>query len=279
MLIRTRPVFEADGAAGAAGGAPPAAGAAPPPAAGAAPPPARPDWLPANLELDKQFLGETPSAADTISRLHNAYKGSREAISKFGAVPDKPDGYKIEGSPEVVKLFGNPDDKGMEILRTAAQQAGITDRQLPALLTTFAKGFIEAGLLPTPIDPKAEAQKLVGSDFRGNEAELIAEGKRRETAAEAWVDGLVTNGTFTAEEGAYLKSMSGTATGIMTLEKLQRKSSGGPGIQTGGQGGATGLTDDQVRARMRDPRYFASRPEYDQAFAEETQRLAKERFK
>ena len=60
---------------------------------------ARPDWLPANLELDKQFLGETPSAADTISRLHNAYKGSREAISKFGAVPDKPDGYKIEGSP------------------------------------------------------------------------------------------------------------------------------------------------------------------------------------
>ena len=178
-----------------------------------------------------------------------------------------------------MKLFGNPDDKGMEILRTAAQQAGITDRQLPALLTTFAKGFLEAGLLPAPIDPKAEAQKLVGRDFRGNEAELIAEGKRRETAAEAWADGLVTNGTFTAEEGAYLKSMSGTATGIMALEKLQRMSSGGPGIRTGGQGGTQGLTDDQVRARMRDPRYFANCPEYDPVFAAETERLAKERFK
>ena len=279
MLIRTRPVFEADGAAGAAGGAPPAAGAgAPPPAAGAAPP-ERPDWLPAGLELDKQFLGETRSAADTISRLHNAYKGSREAISKFGAVPDKPEGYKIEGSPEVVKLFGDPDDKGMQLLRTAAQQAGITDRQLPALLTTFAKGFIEAGLLPAPIDPKAEAQKLVGRDFRGNEAEMIAEGKRRETAAEAWADGLVTNGTLTAEEGAYLKSMSGTATGIMALEKLQRMTGGGPGIQTGGQGGAQGLTDDQVRVRTRDPRYNTQSREFDPEFAAETERLLKERFK
>jgi hypothetical protein len=48
--------------------------------------PARPDWLPPNVELDKQFLGEAPSAPDTISRLYNAYKGSREAISKFGAL-------------------------------------------------------------------------------------------------------------------------------------------------------------------------------------------------
>ena len=241
--------------------------------------PARPDWLPPNVELDKQFLGEAPSAPDTISRLYNAYKGSREAISKFGAVPDKPDGYKIEGSPEVVTLFGKPDDKGMEILRSAAQQAGITDRQLPALLTTFAKGFIEAGLLPAPIDPKAEAQKLVGRDFRGNEAELIAEGKRRESAAEAWADGLVTNGTLSAEEGAYLKSMSGTATGIMALEKLQRMTGGGPGIQTGGQGGAQGLTDDQVRVRTRDPRYNTQSREFDPEFAAETERLLKERFK
>ncbi len=200
-------------------------------------------------------------------------------MSEWGAVPDKPEGYKIEGSPEVVKLFGNPDDKGMAILRTAAQQAGITDRQLPALLTTFAKGFIDAGLMPAPIDPKAEAQKLVGRDFRGNEAELIAEGKRRETAAEAWADGLVTNGTFTAEEGAYLKSMSGTATGIMALEKLARMSSGGPGIQTGGAGGAQGLTDDQVRARTRDPRYNTQSRDFDPEFAAETQRLLKERFK
>ena len=167
----------------------------------------------------------------------------------------------------------------MQLLRTAAQQAGITDRQLPALLTTFAKGFIEAGLLPAPIDPKAEAQKLVGRDFRGNEAELIAEGKRRESAAEAWADGLVTNGTLSAEEGAYLKSMSGTATGIMALEKLQRMTGGGPGIQTGGQGGAQGLTDDQVRVRTRDPRYNTQSREFDPEFAAETERLLKERFK
>lgn len=279
MLIRTRAVYAADGgaAAGAAGGAPaPVAGA--PPAAVVAPPggaPARPDWLPANLELDQQFLGDTP--ADTISRLEAARSGLRKSLAERGAVPDKADAYQLEDLPQIRQLFGNPDDQGMQLLRQAAQQAGLTDKQFPALISTFAKTFMEAGLLPAPIDPKAEAQKLVGRDFRGNDAELLAEGKRRETAVEAWADGLVTKGTLTVEEVSYLKSMSGTAVGIMTLEKLQRMTTV-PGIQTGGQGGSTALTDDQVKARTRDPRYNTRSREFDPAFAAETERLFKERF-
>lgn len=240
--------------------------------------PTRPDWLPANLELDKQFLGDQPSAPDTISRLYNAYKGSREAISKFGSVPEKPDAYQIDKAPEIQKLFGDPDDKGMQLLREAAQKAGLTDRQFPVLLNTFAKSFVDAGILPAPIDPKAEAQKLVGRDFRGNDAELVAEAKRRESAAEAWADGLVTNGTLTDEEAANLKTFTGTAAGIQTLEKLQRLAGGGVGIQTGGQGGNAGVTPDQVRARTRDPRYFVGSKEYDPAFAAETERLLKQHF-
>ena len=54
---------------------------------------------------------------------------------------------------------------------------------------------------------------------------------------------------------------------------------GGPGIQTGGQGGAQGLTDDQVRVRTRDPRYNTQSREFDPEFAAETERLLKERFK
>lgn len=284
MKIRTNLVYSPDDGAGAAGAAGAGAGgngaaggdaAAAAAAAGGAP--ARPDWLPPNVELDKQFLGDQPSAPDTISRLYNAYKGSREAISKFGAVPEKPDAYQLDDKPEIRKLFGDPDDKGMQLLRTAAQQAGLTDRQFPALLNSFAKSFVDAGLLPAPIDPKAEAQKLVGRDFRGNDAELVAEAKRRESAAEAWADGLVTNGTLAEEEGAYLKTFTGTAAGIQTLEKLARLAGGGPGIQTGGQGGDTGVTDEQLDARLRDPRYFSNSPSYDPAFAAETERLNKQR--
>lgn len=278
MKIRSRAVFAADdgAGAGAAGGAPtPAPGA--PPAAPPAAAPTRPDWLPQGLELDKQFLGEQPSPADTISRLHSYGKGLRDTLAKQGAVPEKPEAYTLEDRPEIRKLFGDPDDKGMQLLRSSAQQAGITDKQFPAFLSTFAKGFIDAGLLPQPIDPKAEAQKLLGPSFRGNDAELAAEAKRRETAAEAWADGLQTNGTLSAEEAANLKSLTGTAAGIATLEKLQRLATT-PGIQTGGQGGSGALTADQVKARMRDPRYDTRSRDFDPAFADETQRLLKQHF-
>lgn len=287
MTIKTNPIYAADDGAGAAGAAGAGAGgngaaggdaAAAAAAAAGGGAPARPDWLPASLDLDKQFLGDQPSAPDTISRLYNYGKGLRDTLAKQGAVPEKPEAYTIEDKPEIRKLFGDPDDKGMQLLRTAAQKSGITDKQFPTFLSTFAQTFVEAGLLPAPIDPKAEAQKLVGRDFRGNDAELVAEAKRRESAAEAWADGLVTNGTLTDEEAANLKTFTGTAAGIQTLEKLQRLAGGGVGIQTGGQGGNAGVTPDQVRARTRDPRYFVGSKEYDPAFAAETERLLKQHF-
>ena len=48
-------------------------------------------------------------------------------------------------------------------------------------------------------------------------------------------------------------------------------------VGTGGQGGNTGVTDEHLHARLRDPRYFTNNPAYDPAFAAETERLNKQR--
>ncbi len=274
MLIRTKAVFAADaggaaggdgaGAAGAAGGAPGGSGGAP----------AGPDWLPQGLTLDKQFLGET--AADTISRLHNAYAGSRKAISEFGVVPENAAGYKFDITPELEKLFGGPEDKGIGALREALLASGITDRHASKLLTNIGQSWIKAGLMKAPPDPLEEGRKMLGPSFTGTDEEVATEVSKRLDATDQWLDGLASQKMLDREGADALKSLAQSATGLKAIEALRKLETARPGgFQP--NGAPTGQrTKEELQQMMRDPRYFSNSSKFDPDYARDVERQWKE---
>lgn len=276
MLIRTKAVFAADaggaaggdGAGAGAGGAGGAAGGAPGGSGGA------PDWLPQGLTLDKQFLGETP--ADTISRLHNAYAGSRKAISEFGAVPENAAGYKFDVTPAIEKIFGGPDDKGIGALREAMLASGVTDRQAGKLLSSFADKFIAAGLMKAPPDPLEEGRKMLGPSFTGTDEEVATEVSKRLDATDQWLDGLASQKMLDREGADALKSLAQSAVGLKAMEALRKLETARPGgFQPSGAPSGQ-RTKEELQKMMRDPRYFSNSSNFDPDYARDVERQWKE---
>ncbi len=275
MLIRTKAVFAADAGAGAGGdgaGAAGAAGGAPSGSGGA--PAAGPDWLPQGLTLDKQFLGETP--ADTISRLHNAYAGSRKAISEFGAVPENAAAYRFEVTPAIEKIFGGPDDKGIGALREAMLASGVTDRQAGKLLSSFADKFIAAGLMKAPPDPLEEGRKMLGPTFTGSDEEVATEVSKRLDATDQWLDGLASQKMLDREGADALKSLAQSAVGLKAIEALRKLETARPGgFQPSGTVSGQ-RTKEELQQMMRDPRYFSNSSKFDPDYARDVERQWKE---
>ena len=221
----------------------------------------------------RQAIPRRGAPPDTISRPTNAYPGQPRGDLEIWRRARQARRLQDRGPPEVVTLFGSP---MIRAWRSCARSAAGGDHRPPApgaahdLRQLYLPRRVS---LPAPIDPKAEAQKLVGRDFRGNEAELIAEGKRRESAAEAWADGSVTNGNAQRRgRRSYLKSMSGTATGIMYARKLRPHDERRAGIQTGGWRAARPHRRPGRRPHAR-PAPQHPKPRVRSEFAAETQRL------
>jgi|GEM_PF-4299354 len=242
-----------------------------------------PPWAPQGLPA--HMLGQNET--DTLDKVFKAFQGFQKESSERGAVPEDASAYTFEES-EAIAPFAKDfqGDPVYEDLQKAAQEAGITDKQFAKFLPRVLEGWLGIdGLdLAKPVDFSAEVLKLVPDTAKGADeaGQRNAAGRRIEDAL-AWVDGVKAQSGFHADAAQneaiadYLVAQLGDdARGIQAIEFIRdRTRKTGPAL--GGEGGG-GVTDAELDARLTDPRYDSRSPQYNKAFAAETDRLFQERY-
>lgn len=94
----------------------------------------------------------------------------------------------------------------------------------------------------------------------------------------AWIDGAKANGAM--PEGVadfFAAAAAGDPRAHAAIEWL-RGSSSEPAPALGGSAGGGGMSDSALEARLNDPRGVPGSPQYDAAFARETDDLYKKRY-
>lgn len=293
---------------GAGGAAPPAAAAAPDPtasvlaaaraAAGDAPPaapaapadPAKPaaptfeekaaagtegwkapDFVPENLR------GKSPE--ETLQKLTDAWKGYRDKEAKREKLPEAPDGYTYAPSEKVKPYWAEnvADDPVLQSVREAALAAEIPPSKFQGFMDAVLGSMVDMGLVDRPVVPDEVLGGMVpeSASTLPREEQLRAAGQRVlaiDGAMKAFVADRKLPETVTREAGLLLS----TAEGLQFLEALlpiPGKAGAAPGIQPGGTAPSqTQVTAESLRQRQADPRNRAGTPQYEEAFARETQR-------
>lgn len=176
------------------------------------------------------------------------------------AVPEAPEGYKVNLTDEARAALGMTDNDPMvsELAKFAhanGKPQGWVDDALEAAAALASAGVFDAGF-----DPAAEVAKL-GEN-----------GPARQREVETFAEALKMRGEITDEEFGALMSLVPEAAGTTLLEKL-RKMMGANGAVPAPNGTQTDPTEaakEEARALARDPRY-----ETDRAF----RAMADEKFK
>ncbi len=202
---------------------------------------------------------------ETIDKLFANASGLREELSKRGSVPDKPDAYKLELSPDLQKVFGDPTkDKGTQIFRSLASKHKLTAEQASGLYADWHGEVVSAGIVK-PMDVMGEARKLVGASANGQtEVQLKEAAGARWNEANAWIDRLVSSKTLSADQALIGRALLESADGIMFLESLK-----GMNLQAGPQPGgqeAASITKDDLDRMNNDPRTNPHDPRFDPAY-------------
>ena len=243
---------------------------------GGSQPPARPDWAPEKFwdadkgELRTQDLAKSYAEAQKLigRRGDEAKAAARQEVEAelFGKRPEKPEAYELAAPAEAVDvvimagkpgedfapepgktyLSLNPDSKALGMLRQMAHRAGTPPEEFQALLTEVAR---ENGIrVPTEADRQAEAEKVW--------KELGEHGQRR--AQHAWGQMRAVLG----DRAGDLEGVLSSAKAIEAVEELLARATGSRFAppDTGNSGGP--LTEQEVEAMMRDPRYLRREPEF-----------------
>jgi len=178
--------------------------------AGDAAPPAdgRPEWLP------EQFWDEA-AKAPKVEALAKSWADLRTRIARRGDDPPaSADDYRLpeaEALPEALRPA--PDDPVWKAVRENALKAGVTQKQLEAIVSPYLRHLAE----------QARAQADPAAQRAAYEAELARLGPTgRQVVAEvgAWLKGLEARGILTAEEVREFRGIS-TAEGVRALAKLR----------------------------------------------------------
>jgi hypothetical protein len=178
--------------------------------AGDAAPPAdgRPEWLP------EQFWDEK-AKAPKLEHLAKSWADLRTRIARRGDDPPaSADDYRlpeVEALPEALRPA--KDDPVWKAVRENALKAGVTQKQLEAIVAPYLRHLAE----------QAGAQADPAAQRAAYEAELARLGPTgRQVVAEvgAWLKGLEARGILTAEEAREIRGIS-TAEGVRALAKLR----------------------------------------------------------
>lgn len=217
----------------------------------------RPDGLPDHL------VGATDTA--TIDALFKAYSGARTELSTRGGAPDSVDAYALsfaDDAPDHVKAI-TADDPAIKLARDLALKHKMSPVQF-GFVTDFLGEATRAGMIDAPLDLKAEMMA-----FGGEDAFEKARG-----AIKAQVETLKTRGLVGDAEMAEFEMITSTAAGLKLVAAL--RSEGPSALNVDGGNRVSGLTFDDVEARMNDPRYSTRSPKYDAAFRDQTSQMLKE---
>lgn len=184
-----------------------------------------PDFLPDHLR--------GKDADETLTKLHTAYKGARDAMAKGrgkldGDVPEKSDGYTFEdtGTADAPdKIFAELTNEASKPLVSAAQKAahkmGIPDKAFQGFMREFVASAGESGL-PIGMDD-GEFQQISGEAEMEKLTELVGSGLEATTlvnTVENYAQKLVSRGTMTKDDLAEFRVMVGTAESAHLFYKI-----------------------------------------------------------
>jgi len=224
--------------------------------------------------LPQHLRGDTPEQA--LEKVFAAYSGAREEMGKRGKAVDNPDDYKVEFSEDVLAVVGDPaQDETLAVARNIAHKHGLTQEQFAGFVQDFHGELLAQGKLGG-VDVTAEAKKLAGDGAaRMSEQDVLNAAAAAWTDATTYIDGLVADKTLTADQANVLRGLAETADGILALKAL-RGQMREVGVQTGGTGAGQALTKADLDRRIADPRNQALAPEFDPAFAQQTDEMFKQ---
>lgn len=265
----------------AAASAPPASPSAAPggQAPGAGAPAVPPSAVPYRPEgLPDQFVGA--SDRETIDRLSGAYKGARETISKFGAVPEKADGYSFEASDKLKPYVAAFDkDPVYAKAREIAHAAGMPDSVFKKFVPGFLEQMIDGGLVDKPVDPKELLRTLVPASLAADasDTDKDAAASRRVRDNIAWVDGAKAGGAMPEPVAEFFAAAAADdPRAHAAIEWLRGEAVETRPAMGGGKG--AGVSEADLEKRIGDPRYDPGSDKYDKSFADETDRLYRQKY-
>jgi cytochrome c1 len=248
--------------AAAPGGAAPAGQA--PGAAGDPSPAYRPEGLPDHL------YGATDK--ETVEKLFKAYAPAREAIAKFGSVPDAPEKYAFTPAETVAPWLPNvAEDPAFKAAQTAAHKHGLGDKQFAGFVNDFMAGLVAGGQLDDPFSADKE-RAIIAPDVQ-DPGERAKAADRASRDVVAFIDALQAQGKIDQGTADFAKGRSDRGHFVKFVNALR---AGAPGLEVGGQHAAAGQSMATLDARIADPKNKWGSPTYDPVFAAETKRMAQQ---
>jgi hypothetical protein len=193
-------------------------------------------------------------------------------LAEFQGMPRPPASaadYQIEFPKELAERYKDiGKDPALAVYREIAMANGLTQQQFNGMIGDLFTKMNEKGMLEKPLDLDAEIDALKPKG-RGTNADKAIAAKQRIDAVHDRLNGLLANGTLTKEEHAFLYKPNAVA--ITAMEKVFAMTRE-HGLQGGGNG-AGAVTLDEVKQRMKDPRYNSLNRQYDKSFRESTDAL------
>jgi len=169
---------------------------------------ARPEWLP------EQFWDEA-AKAPKLEALAKSWSDLRTRIARAGEdPPPSPSEYRlpdVDKLPEALKPTA--DDPVWQAVRENAHKAGVTQKQLEAIVTPYLAHL--AAEAAARQDPQA-----LRAAYETELARLGPNGKAMVREVGQWLKGLEARGYITADERAAAEGIS-TAEGVRLLAKLR----------------------------------------------------------
>ena len=259
------PFWNAEGGgAGAAGGSVPAGGGSQGASGGGGG--GSPDLVRAAAENPPPG-GQTPPGGgataywpEGLPETFAGFKGAsdRETINKLSGhlrdqprAPEKPDGYKLQLSPDFVKRYGDlASDEVVPIWRQIAHKNGLTETQFNGAISELYSELSSKGLIDEPIDVGAEFEKLMPK--HGDPVSRKAHASARINGVANTITGLVNRQVLTKTEGNMVLSLAARSEGVIVLEKLF-KTLGEHGLQGGGDPGGQQQSEHERAMRSMFP--------------------------
>lgn len=206
--------------------------------------------------------------------LPDTFRGTndRETIDKlYGEISGRPKppatakDYKYEFAEDFTKKFGDlKDDPVLPMWSELAHELGLSNQQAQDVVPKLFEKLTKAGIIPEPVDTKAEMAKL-----EPNEKDPVrqqAKAAARVNALARTLQGLETRGILNKADMLRTSIVLLDAANVSAFEKIFKLLPAEHGLQGGGGNPVGGYGWEDADKEMADERYSSTSPKFDPKF-------------
>lgn len=208
--------------------------------------------------------------SETFGKVAEDWRRQRDLIGKLPAAAQSAADFTVELSERAKAALGDlSSDPMFAAAKEAAFKAGMPPGQFKDMMGGLFNSLAEQGVLPKPIDQRAEVIAALGERGRNmSDKELNDAIVPMHAEASHFRDGLARTGALDAASLDAVNRMMDTGAGLRAIVSMARAANanapGGP--NPGGQASGQNITKEQLNAMVNDPRAVAGSPNFDPAF-------------